>query len=91
MATTPKTSPAIQTALQVAAIRRMVRDGEVRRIREMAQLTQREVARAVGVTCATVADWEKGRHFPNGRTAIEYARLLSAILGLYGGGNDQAL
>lgn len=42
----------------------------IRRNRLMAQLTQRELATAIGMTDRTVSDWESGRSIP-GRDAIE--------------------
>ena len=51
-----------------------------RRLREMQRLTTREVAKACGVSAATVSAWEGGRlgltgHDPNGRNRVVYAEL----------------
>ena len=37
----------------------------LREARERAQLTQRDVAAAVGATTVSVANWENGRHLPS--------------------------
>ncbi|MFC8591531.1 helix-turn-helix domain-containing protein [Streptomyces atroolivaceus] len=49
---------------------------ERRRLREARALSEEEVARAVGVTPATVRSWEKGRTSPRGRRRAAYAKLL---------------
>ncbi|MFF9685131.1 helix-turn-helix domain-containing protein [Streptomyces sp. NPDC014623] len=49
---------------------------ERRRLREARALSEEEVARAVGVTAATVRSWERGRTSPRGRRRAAYARLL---------------
>lgn len=55
-----------------------------RRLRLMQRLTTREVAKAVGVSAATVSAWEGGRlgltgHDPAGRNRQVYAELLRQI------------
>ncbi|KOU39021.1 sigma factor-like helix-turn-helix DNA-binding protein [Streptomyces sp. WM6378] len=52
---------------------------ERRRLREAKDLTEAQVATAVGVTRATVRSWETGRTTPRGRKGEHYARLLAAI------------
>jgi DNA-binding XRE family transcriptional regulator len=59
-----------------------------RRLREMQRLTTREVAKACGVSAATVSAWEGGRlglvgHDPNGRNRVVYAELLRRIAELH--------
>ncbi|MFV0134107.1 helix-turn-helix domain-containing protein [Streptomyces sp. HMX87] len=50
-----------------------------RRLREAASLTRAQVAERVGVTRATVREWETGRSTPRGRKREAYAKLLSAL------------
>ncbi|RCH68086.1 helix-turn-helix domain-containing protein [Streptomyces sp. SDr-06] len=52
---------------------------ERRRLREAKDLSEAQVATAVGVTRATVRSWEKGRATPRGRKGENYARLLATI------------
>ncbi|MFB7081548.1 sigma factor-like helix-turn-helix DNA-binding protein [Streptomyces sp. NPDC056308] len=49
---------------------------ERRRLREAKSLSEEQVATAVGVTRATVRDWERGRATPRGRRREAYARLI---------------
>ncbi|MBD2099460.1 helix-turn-helix transcriptional regulator [Leptolyngbya sp. FACHB-261] len=48
------------------------------RLRAIQQLTQRELAQALGVTDDTVANWEKGRAIP--RLTIRQVRILLKVL-----------
>ncbi|MGW8330911.1 helix-turn-helix domain-containing protein [Streptomyces sp. NPDC055897] len=52
---------------------------ERRRLREAKDLSEAQVATAVGVTRATVRSWETGRTTPRGRKGQTYARLLATI------------
>ncbi|MGW1104072.1 sigma factor-like helix-turn-helix DNA-binding protein [Streptomyces sp. NPDC002540] len=51
---------------------------ERRRLREAKSLSEEQVATAVGVTRATVRDWERGRATPRGRRREVYARLIGS-------------
>ncbi|MFF2185547.1 helix-turn-helix domain-containing protein [Streptomyces sp. NPDC058155] len=51
---------------------------ERRRLREAMDMTEKQVATAVGVTRRTVRSWETGRTTPLGRKREAYARLLAA-------------
>ena len=51
---------------------------ERRRLREARELTEEQVATAVGVTPATVRAWESGRTEPRGRRRVAYARIISS-------------
>ncbi len=52
---------------------------ERRRLREAAELTHDEVAKAVGVTAATVRSWETGRTDPRGRKREAYTTFLASL------------
>lgn len=52
---------------------------ERRALREAADLTQRELAEAIGVDRTTVAHWESGRHTPNGKLLDAYLEALGAL------------
>ncbi|MER6994563.1 helix-turn-helix domain-containing protein [Streptomyces sp. NPDC000410] len=50
---------------------------ERRRLREAKSLSEEQLARAVGVTRATLRSWETGRTSPRGRKRETYAKLLA--------------
>jgi transcriptional regulator with XRE-family HTH domain len=50
----------------------MARSGEGRRIRQLADATQAEVAESAGVTAATIHLWETGQRVPTGARAERY-------------------
>ncbi|WP_438292161.1 sigma factor-like helix-turn-helix DNA-binding protein [Streptomyces sp. HUAS TT7] len=52
---------------------------ERRRLREAKDLSEAQIATAIGVTRATVRSWETGRTTPRGRKGDTYARLLATI------------
>ncbi len=52
---------------------------ERRRIRREAGVQARQVADAVGVSTATVFDWEQGRREPNDVHLLLYAEVLGAL------------
>jgi DNA-binding transcriptional regulator YiaG len=62
--------------LAIAQVRVDAARGRARDIRERAQLSLSEMARAVGVHTTTVAGWESGRRVPRGAAAARYADLL---------------
>jgi len=70
----------VDTAIELSRVRRLVRSGHARRIREEAQLSQGEVAKIVGVTSAAVSRWESGDRMPQGEAAIRYGELLRSLL-----------
>ncbi|WP_326699401.1 helix-turn-helix domain-containing protein [Streptomyces sp. NBC_01754] len=51
---------------------------ERRRLREARELSEEQVATAVGVTPATIRAWETGRTSPRGRRRVAYARIISS-------------
>ncbi|WP_299532475.1 helix-turn-helix domain-containing protein [uncultured Streptomyces sp.] len=58
---------------------------ERRRLREAKSLSEEQVATAIGVTPATVRDWEAGRTHPRGRKRAAYVRLIGNGKGPGGG------
>ncbi|MFE2942810.1 sigma factor-like helix-turn-helix DNA-binding protein [Streptomyces sp. NPDC059255] len=52
---------------------------ERRRLREAKAMTEKQAATTVGVTRATLRNWETGRKTPRGRKGEVYARLLAGI------------
>lgn len=59
--------------------REAVETGRGRELRELARLSQVEVAGAVGVAPPTVNRWENRRCLPRGRNAARYAEVLRDI------------
>jgi DNA-binding transcriptional regulator YiaG len=65
-------------ALLVAA-REAVTNGRGVAIRRAAGLSQGELARAAGVSAASVSRWEAGVRLPTGEAALKYARILRVL------------
>jgi transcriptional regulator with XRE-family HTH domain len=63
----------------LVAMRRDLASGRARELRERAGLTQRELARLLDVTPATISRWESGDRRPTGTQAENYALLLQAL------------
>jgi DNA-binding XRE family transcriptional regulator len=61
---------------RLSAARRWAKNGTARRVRELCELTQAEIAEVVGVDPSTVALWETGQRTPSGDAAKAYARTL---------------
>jgi transcriptional regulator with XRE-family HTH domain len=61
--------------------REAVASGRAVRLRQDAGLSQREVARAVGVTPGCITRWELGERRPTGAVAVRYGRVLREIDG----------
>lgn len=65
--------------LEVSETRTLVRSGLARTIRERAGLSQGELARALGVSTATLSRWEARERIPRAEVAIRYGRILQAL------------
>lgn len=71
------------TVAEEALARRMLpAPSERRAIREAAGVSQRRLARDVGVTATAVATWESGRSEPRGDHLVQYARVLVELAGV---------
>jgi DNA-binding transcriptional regulator YiaG len=70
-----------QTAqlLRLAEVRAAVSSGEARRLREAADLSISEIARACGVDQSTVWRWERGARKPRGEAALKYGELINEL------------
>ncbi|MGI8816115.1 MAG: transcriptional regulator [Pseudonocardiales bacterium] len=66
-------------AVALSWVREETVTGRARRTRERARLSQRELARGVGVAVATLQSWEQSRRAPRGAPALRYAALLRAL------------
>jgi len=60
-------------------VRAAVQGGRAARVRELAGLSQAEVAALVGVTPAAISRWEAGERRPTGPRAVAYGRVLRRI------------
>ncbi len=69
----------LQETLTVVRVRKALRSGAARQMRERAGLSQSEAARAIGVHEVTLSDWERGRNAPRFDAAMAYARLLDEL------------
>lgn len=63
----------------LARVRAFVETGAARPIRLHAGLSLGEVAKAVGVSPATVHRWENRQRVPRGEPAVRYGELLDAL------------
>jgi DNA-binding transcriptional regulator YiaG len=59
--------------------RRAARTGSGVALREVAGLSQGELARAAGINPATLSRWESRERKPTGPAAIRYARVLRVL------------
>ena len=76
----------IEDLKSLSAARRWAKNGTARKVRELSELTQGEIAEACGVDQSTVALWETGRRTPAGDAARMYARVLIGLgVNLHGG------
>ncbi len=66
--------------LGLARLRAMLRSGEAVKIREAAEITNPEMATALGVNPSTLYRWETGKCVPKGEKAKAYARLLAELI-----------
>jgi transcriptional regulator with XRE-family HTH domain len=70
---------AIETVVDVARVRELIRSGKARRIRLDARLSLTEVAAALGVSGAAVARWESLERLPRRDVALRYMDLLDQL------------
>jgi DNA-binding transcriptional regulator YiaG len=69
----------IEEVQELARVRRLLRSGQAQLIRREADVSQGDVARALGVAPATVSRWEAGTRIPRGQIARNYGRLLEGL------------
>lgn len=65
--------------LRLARLRTLITSGEAKRIREAADVSIGEAARASGLSESTVWRWEQGHRRPRGESALAYADLLETL------------
>ena len=66
-------------ALLIARARTWARSGEGRRRREEAQLSIRDVGRAIGLSNVTIHRWETQQNLPSGDSAVRWVELLDQL------------
>jgi len=59
--------------------RQLARSGRGARLRELAGLSQTDIAKLIGVSSSTVSRWESGERAPRSEHAVLYAKALRAI------------
>jgi len=64
---------------RLMAVRKMYANGEAKRIREAAAISQSEFADALGVSRATVCLWEAGTRIPERTRAADCWQLLELL------------
>ncbi len=67
------------SVLDLARLRADMASGRARSIRVAANLSQSEVAAAIGASRCTIASWEQGYRRPWGVLALRYMALLDAL------------
>ncbi len=60
----------------VSELRRATRSGAARHLRELARISQAQLARTLGVAPAAVNRWEQGHRQPSERLARPYVEML---------------
>jgi transcriptional regulator with XRE-family HTH domain len=68
-----------QDLLLLIEARESGRSGRGRRVRELAGITQEELADVCGVDPSAVSRWERGLRAPRGVAAVTYARTLRTL------------
>jgi DNA-binding transcriptional regulator YiaG len=68
--------------LELAAVRRLCRDGAAQALRTTNGLSLAEVADTLGVCKASVSRWERGLQAPSGDHARAYGHLLRALVSM---------
>lgn len=63
----------------LSEVREASRTGDAAAIRTRAALSQRDIARAIAVSPASVNRWEAGTRKPTGDAALRYGRLLRVL------------
>lgn len=71
----------------LARVRLLTDAGQARRIRELARLSQSDIARAAGVTPACISRWESGDRTPTGEGAAKYLQVLDRLASVVAGVN----
>jgi transcriptional regulator with XRE-family HTH domain len=74
----------------LARVRIMAANGDLWRLCKQAGLSQREIARAVGVTSPTVWSWMHGRMRPTGEPALKLAELAQRLQAITADGTEPA-
>lgn len=70
------------SVLMIALMRRLVSAGEAKALRERAELSISDVARACATSPTTIWRYEKGDRVPHGETAARYANFLAQLSNL---------
>lgn len=68
-----------QQDLLLGAAARYARDGSGRRIREQANVAQRDLAARIGITTSGLWRWENGQRRPRGDAAKKWAQALMRL------------
>lgn len=75
--TTPAPDP-----VALARVRHLVATGTAKHVRLSAGVSQEEIARAIGVTHASISNWENGIRKPHGHAALRFLAVLDGLMGM---------
>jgi DNA-binding transcriptional regulator YiaG len=67
------------SATRLARVRRMVKTGAARAIRESAEVSLSELAAGAQVDRVTIHRWERGTRRPTGQAALRYLEALEEL------------
>jgi DNA-binding transcriptional regulator YiaG len=65
--------------LELVRLRRLMKSGEAKRIREDAALSVRAASAGAGISAAGLWRWESGERVPTGGPALRYAGFLRRV------------
>lgn len=68
-----------QQVVLLYAAERYATTGDGRRIREAADVSMADVARAINAPESTISRWETSKHLPRGEAAMRWAELLGRL------------
>jgi len=69
----------IEELRSITLVRQLVREGQLRQVREAGGATQAEIARAAGCTPSAIAQYEAGARVPRSDIARRLADALAAL------------
>jgi transcriptional regulator with XRE-family HTH domain len=69
----------METAPDIALVRRLGADGTARHIREESGLSMADIAADLGVSVSTISMWERGIKSPRSEIALRYGALLDRL------------
>ncbi|QIK76036.1 helix-turn-helix domain-containing protein [Nocardioides piscis] len=76
-----ETTTSAPDPVALARVRHLVASGTAKHVRVSAEVSQVEIAQAIGVTHAAISNWENGIRKPRGHAALRYLAVLDGLMG----------